>query len=552
MARLSQTALVAGLGEIVGAEHVSTGTAQRVAYSADFWPRAQIWKMGGDVDRYPPDCVVWPADEDEVAAVLRFCNEHRVPVIPYGAGSGVCGGTVPVHGGVVVDVKRMQRLIAIDRTSLTVTAQAGINGQHLEDRVNAHGATLGHFPSSIMCSTLGGWLAARSAGQYSSRYGKIEDMVTSLRVVLADGTILDTRDRTPGAPDWTQLIVGSEGTLGVITSAQLKVHPLPESRVFRGWRFRQVSEGLTAMRQVMQAGLRPAVLRLYDPFDSFIALGGDHGEADTQDPGPLDGLRALFDSSAPARDRAAKVLQPLRPLGGLARRAKRAALGAVLNAPGTLNAALGALPTACLLIIGFEGPRETVRADMWRAGRILAEAGGSDAGAAVGQAWDDHRYDVSFKQAKLYEVGAFLDTMEVASTWDRLYPMYVGVRRALAPHALIMAHFSHAYRDGCSIYFTFAGHRRDSRRAERLHAKIWDVGPRAVHAAGGTAAHHHGVGLAKRDAMVEEHGDMLRVWRALKETFDPRHIMNPGKLFPDAEELPGGDDDALGSLGGSA
>ncbi len=526
MTRLSQSELLEGLAHIVGDAHLSTRQPDRIAYSADFWPRSQIWKLGGDVQRYPPDCIVWPDGEEQVAAVLRFCNAHRIPVIPYGAGSGVCGGTVPLHGGVIVDVKRMNRLLAVDASSMLVRAQAGINGQLFEDRLNARGVTLGHFPSSIMCSTLGGWLACRSAGQFSSRYGKIEDMVTSLRVVFPDGTALDTADRAPGGPDWTQLVVGSEGTLGLITEAELKVNPLPEARSLRGWRFRQLTDGFQAMRMLMQAGLKPMVLRLYDPFDTLMALGKDAGGA--EEVTSADELRAAL---APAE--ASHPVEGGR-LTPFVKRLKRGAMAAGLSVPGLLNRVVHSVPASCLLIVGFEGPREAVRDDMWRAGRLLSEAGGTDAGAAIGNAWLEHRYRVSFKAAKIYEAGAFVDTMEVATTWDRLEGLYKGVVRAMSPHALIMAHFSHAYREGASIYFTFAAYRRDARRAEQSYDRAWQAGLDAVHAAGATASHHHGVGLLKKYAMPAEHGEMLRVWRAMKGALDPANIMNPGKLFPEA------------------
>jgi len=508
MGRLPTSDLIAGLAGIVGEANVSTASADRVAYSVDFWPRTQIWKMGGEIDRYPPDAIVWPANEEQTAKVVAFCNEHKVPIVPYGAGSGVCGGTVPIHGGVIIDVKRMRRVTHMDPVSLTAQVQAGINGMQLEDRLNARNVTLGHFPSSIMCSTLGGWLAARSAGQFSSKYGKIEDMVVGVRVVLADGTVLDTADRTPGSPDWTQLVVGSEGTLGVITGATLKVHPYPEARALRGWRFRKLTDGITAMRLLMQAGLKPMVLRLYDPFDTLMALGKDKGEQ--EEPSAARGLMGMFQSKA-----------------------KRLAIAAGLSAPGVLNTVVHSIPTACLLIVGFEGQTDVVRQDMWHAGRILSEAGGSDAGQSAGLGWLKHRYRVSFKQPKMYQAGAWVDTMEVATTWDRLHQLFQAVMRSVGPHALIMAHFSHAYREGCSIYFTFASFKRDSRRAEEAYQRTWDAALSAVQGVGATASHHHGVGLLKKDAMITEHGEMLRAWRAIKDAFDPNGIMNPGKLFPD-------------------
>lgn len=537
MARLPQSKLLEGLSSIVGEAHISTRHPDRVAYSADFWPRSQIWKLAGDVERYPPDCIVWPADVDQVAAVHRFLDESGIPIIPYGAGSGVCGGTLPVRGGVIVDTKRMNRLTAVDRTSLTVTAQAGINGMHLEDRLNAHGLTLGHFPSSIMCSTLGGWLAARSAGQFSSRYGKIEDMVMNLEVVLADGRVLDTADRGPGEPDWTQLFVGSEGTLGTITKAQLKVNPAAEAQVFRGYRFRQLSDGFQGMRMVLQAGLKPNVLRLYDPFDTIMASGKEAEEEGAVPPEASErpGLFGTILESAGlsgAKDAVSGKVQPL------FQRLKRRAVAGALSVPNLLNRVVQSLPAPCMLIIGFEGDKEQVRNDLWRAGRLLTQAGGSDAGAGPGKAWLEHRYGVSFKASRLYASGAFVDTMEVATTWDRLEGLYKAVVRAIAPHALVMAHFSHAYREGCSIYFTFATYRRDVKRAEHAYGQIWNAALEAAQSAGATASHHHGVGILKKHAMPEEHGEMLSVWRALKDTLDPKGTMNPGKLFPDQAGAP--------------
>lgn len=537
MARLSQAELIAGLSRIVGAEHLSTARPDRIAYSADFWPKAQIWKQGGDIERYPPDCVVWPADEAQVVAILRFCHDHGIPVVPYGGGSGVCGGTIPIHGGVVVDVKRLAQVTDIDHASAVVTAQAGINGQHLEDRLNAAGFTLGHFPSSIMCSTLGGWLAARSAGQFSSRYGKIEDMVLSLRVAFADGTLLDTGDRGPGGPDWTQLICGSEGTLGIITGAQLKVNPVPEARRLRAFRFRHLEDGLRGGRAVMQAGLRPMVLRLYDPFDSLIALGKDKGHDDKPARhSVLDNIRGLLSASSAGPNTGQSERQGIlrRRLGPLSHAAKRVALIGALSAPAIVNRLAAAAPSPCLMIVGFEGHADAVHADAWSAGELLAEAGGVDSGAGPGEHWLAHRYDVSFKQSRIYEMGGFVDTMEVASTWDRLEGMYDAVRKALTPHVFVMAHFSHAYREGCSIYFTFVGFRRDAARSEQLYDRVWRVATDAVVGAGGTVSHHHGVGMSKMNAMVQEHGHMLRVWRALKDVVDPHGVMNPGKLFPDA------------------
>jgi alkyldihydroxyacetonephosphate synthase len=528
MTRIPQEDIVHGVSAIVGPNHVSTKPLDRMSYSVDFWPKTQIWKMAGDVARYKPDAIVWPADRAEVVDLIKYCHAQHVAVVPYGAGSGVCGGTIPIHGGLTVDVKRMNKVISIDHESLTVHAEAGINGQHLEDQLNAVGLTLGHFPSSIMCSTLGGWLACRSAGQFSSRYGKIEDMVLSLSAVIGDGRVLDTAQRTVGEPNWTQLLVGSEGTLGIITDAHLKVHPYPESRLLRGWRFKHLPDALQGMRTLMQSGLKPMVLRLYDPFDSLMALGKGDGEKEPQG-GFLDGL-----STAVGILGDLKIARSASSIADrLFAKIKNGAVSGALATPMVVNRIIHSIPSPCLLIVGFEGKSSRVQDDMWRGSRILRETGGSDAGSKPGEHWLRHRYDVSFKQSKVYAAGGFVDTMEVATTWDRLYHLFTAVREAVSPLALVMAHFSHAYPGGCSIYFTFAAFKRDAAAAEAHYDRLWNTALKAVTSVGATVSHHHGVGLSKKGAMAAEHGEMLRVWRAVKDALDPHGILNPGKLFPD-------------------
>ncbi|MFT5433904.1 MAG: alkyldihydroxyacetonephosphate synthase, partial [Myxococcota bacterium] len=313
-----------------------------MAYSSDMWPRHQIWKMGGQPMRHPPDVVVWPGSEAEVAAVVRACSKYSVPIVPYGAGSGVCGGAVPIRGGVVVDMKRLNRFIEVDDHDLTVTAGPGIIGMHLEEELDARGYTLGHFPSSIVCSTLGGWLAARSAGQFSSRYGKIEDMIVSMRVVLADGSILETGPDQPF--DWTQVIVGSEGILGLITQATLRMHPKPESAAFRGYRFRNLEDAVRAVRLVMQAGLAPHVIRLYDPFDSLL-----HSSGGGQVSSMLDPIRDVLGGR----------------VGAFGKRAsKKVGIAVALSVPAVLNKVVDSISASCLLIVGFEGHRRRVDEDM--------------------------------------------------------------------------------------------------------------------------------------------------------------------------------------------
>jgi alkyldihydroxyacetonephosphate synthase len=489
----------------------STEPADRTAYARDLWPRHQIATRMGVAQPAPPGVIVWPASAGEVGRVLRFAAERKLPVVPFGAGSGVCGGVLPTRETIVLDLKRMRRITGIDGDRLTCDAQAGILGQVLEDGLDGHGFTLGHFPSSIYCSTLGGWLAARSAGQCSGRYGKIEDMVLGMTCVDGRGEVWRT-ERGGDAGALMPLVIGSEGTLAVITDARMRIAPAPPARRFASFSFDSTADGLEAIRTLYQAGLRPAVARLYDPFDSMIARQGKKSRGKRRSaPRPDDdpGMRPGFGTRMLMR---------------------------ALRQPGTLNALTHALPGRALggamLVLVWEDEADIADAELAEASVLCRRGGGRDLGEGPARRWLERRHSVSYRQSPMYAAGAFVDTMEVASTWSRLLPMYEAVRHALTPHVFVMAHFSHAYPDGASIYFTFAGSADDDRTALRIYDQAWRDALRAVVDAGGTLSHHHGVGRSKAPAMRREQGVAVDVVRALKRELDPHGILNPGALLP--------------------
>lgn len=251
--------------EIVGAENVSANHADLMSTCRDYWPVNSIWMLEGAVPALP-QLVVWPQTTAEVSKVLALASERRIPVTPYGEGSGALGGVIPLRGGVMVDLKRMNRIRSLDEKNLMVTVESGLNGALYEEQLNRAGYTGGHFPQSLRCSTVGGWLACRAAGQFSTRYGKIEDMTVSLEAVLPDGTVFSGRSvpRSATGPRIDFLFLGSEGTLGIITSATLRIWPLPEKRHLASYTFEKFEDGLEAIRRFMRAGTRPAVVRLYD------------------------------------------------------------------------------------------------------------------------------------------------------------------------------------------------------------------------------------------------------------------------------------------------
>jgi alkyldihydroxyacetonephosphate synthase len=250
---------------------VSTETADTVETGRDWWPLAMAWALDG-TEPGRAAAVVRPSSVEQVSAVLGLCDAALVPVTTAAGRSGVCGASVPLHGGVLLDMTEMAGIVDVDDRSLLLRVRAGTFGDVLEDELRAaYQVTSGHWPQSVQLSTVGGWLACRGAGQYSTRYGKIEDMVVDMEVVLADGRVLHTGSGGPRAavgPDLNQVFVGSEGTLGVITEATLRVHPVPRTERRAAFGFGSFVEGLDACRRILRRGATPAVLRLYDEAES--------------------------------------------------------------------------------------------------------------------------------------------------------------------------------------------------------------------------------------------------------------------------------------------
>jgi alkyldihydroxyacetonephosphate synthase len=289
-------------------DSVDTSAAGRVAAGRDWWPVALVWAQAGRAPAVPA-VVARPTDARQVAAVLRRCHEDRVPVTPVAGRSGVCGGSIPLHGGVALDLTGLAGLVDVDVTSLLVDVRAGTYGDTLEAELRSGPAlTLGHWPQSIALSTVGGWLACRGAGQYSTRYGKIEDMVAGLEVALADGRLIGIGGRAPRAatgPDLTQVFVGSEGTLGVITQARLRVHPAPGRSRRAAYVVEDFAGGIDACRRVLRRGATPAVLRLHDPVESARSFGVEGGAVlvviDEGDPALVDSTMAVVDAECAGR-----------------------------------------------------------------------------------------------------------------------------------------------------------------------------------------------------------------------------------------------------------
>jgi alkyldihydroxyacetonephosphate synthase len=456
---------IAASGAVVLTDDVSRAEAGR-----DWWPLAIGWAADGAVPQRPA-VVVRPSTTAQVSAVLAACNDAIVPVTPVAGRSGVCGGSIPVFGGVALDLTSLDGLVGVDETSLTADVRAGTFGPDLEAALGQVGAgyTLGHWPQSMDLSTVGGWLACRGAGQYSTRYGKIEDMVLGLEVVLADGRIVHTEGHGPRAatgPNLTQLFVGSEGTLGVITEARFRIHPLPAAQGRRAFGFTTFEAGLAACRKILRRGATPAVLRLYDATES----GRNFDQPDTN-------VLIVLDETDPA----------------------------------LLAATLAVVDDEC----GAAGGAHTLD-------------------DALVERWLGHRNDVS-ALAPLWRGGIVVDTAEIAAPWAALPGLFdevIGSLGAIEGTLVASAHQSHAYTDGACLYFTFAGRGPEGDEAwrERYYRQAWDTVTDATLAHGAVISHHHGIGLNRSRFLPRALGSGFAVLVGLKESFDPVGILNPGKL----------------------
>jgi len=463
-------ALARDLRDLVGGDAVVTDGDLLERYAADTYWKALAARANG-MPLGLPDVAVLPSDEAGVASVLRFANERGLPVVPRGGGSGSQGGAVPVGGGLLLDLTRLDRILDVDEESLTVTAEAGVNGEVLERTLNERGLMLPHYPASVDLATVGGYIAARGSGVLSTRYGKIEDLVLSLRVALADGSVVETVavPRHAVGPELTQLFVGSEGTLGVVTSATLQLVPLPATRRFEAVSFGSVPEGIAAVRSCIARGLRPSVVRLYDET------------------------------------------------------ATRTSLGPVVE-----RDLVGVCTVFC-----FEGEPAVADAEAETLLTLVRSHGGSVLDDGLGETWWRRRYEF-YKPPHHPELPSIWGTIEAVAPYARIYDVYQAVKRAVeAPYAehglTLKVHFSHWYPWGTMMYGRFVIP-DGGPEAIDLHDRIWDDAVRAMLGAGGVMNDHHGVGVKLAPYMRAQHGPALDVLRRIKEVLDPNRIMNPGKL----------------------
>ncbi|MGE5283220.1 MAG: FAD-binding oxidoreductase [Chloroflexota bacterium] len=478
--------------EAVGEENVFTGVEDRVRHATGCGYADLVRLRSGRLEE-APDAVLLPTDPAQVQRVLGLFAAENVAVVPFGGGTSVVGGVAPLRGShprlASLDLSRL-RGVEVDKRSLTATLGAGLRGPEAEAELARHGVVLGHYPQSFEYATIGGFAATRSAGQASSGYGRIDALVTSIRLLAPAGDLrtLDTPHSAAG-PALRELVVGSEGTLGVIPDVTVRVRPAPRLRRYEAWIAESFEAGAEIVRALAQGPGLPDVIRVSDEEETEVslALSGPRGLAGTLFGGYL-GLR--------------------RKRGG------------------------------CLVVVGIEGDEESVARRRALSVRELRRGGAAYLGQAAGRSWEHGRFQGPYLRDTLMDMGALVETLETAHTWSRLGELHEAVggaiRDALATQGtpgLVFCHLSHAYADGASLYFTFVARARHGEEVEQWRA-VKQAASEAIVAAGGTITHHHAVGRDHAAYMEAEIGRSgLDVLRAVKERLDPAGIMNPGKLI---------------------
>lgn len=458
-----------------------------------------------------PDGVAFPTTEADVAWLIAFATETGARLIPYGGGTSVVGHVNPSPGDspvLSVDMGRMVRLLAFDETSRLATFGAGVDGPHLEAELRAWGYTLGHFPQSFELSTLGGWIATRSSGQQSLYYGRIEDLFAGGRLISPVGWLdLPPFPASAAGPDLRQLVLGSEGRLGVVTQASVRVSPSPEREDFHAIVFPDWTQGIAAVRDMAQAWLPLSMLRLSDALETTttLALAG--------------------------QERRVSLFERLLRIRGLG-------------------------PDKCMLLVGVTGRDGVVKAARKQAIEAARAYGGVHVGRTMGNEWRKSRFRTPYLRNTLWELGYAVDTLETAVRWSDVLPTADAIRRVLrgglddlGEHVHVFAHLSHVYPDGASIYVTYlfrlpqthspqrgasinSGRCLDSDETLRRWRLLKTAASHAIVAAGGTISHQHGVGVDHASYLPAEKGDLgMATLRDLCKIFDPGGVMNPGKLI---------------------
>jgi len=465
----NKTKIVSKLAEIVGENNVSTKNIDILAYTKDSTLIAFNWTLQGKIAGLP-DIITWPETVKHISEILKLANKEKIPVIPYAEGSGVVGGAIAIRGGIILDMKKFNKVLEINDKDLTVTAQTGINGMNLERFLNDKGYTTGHIPQSLYTSSLGGWIAHRAAGQFSTKYGKIEDIVMGMEIVLPQGDIINFKPiaRASTGPQFDKLFIGGEGTLGIVTKATLKIWPSPEKRTLISYAFPTFEDSLEATRQILRQQIYPAVMRIYDADETFRHFG--HIE-----------------------------------------KAKN----------------------KVMVVFVCEGIGRLVDLEEQITKETCEKNNGVECGDEPVEHWFETRFKVT-DTSSTPTFQLVFDTIEIGFLWDKAADMYHSVIEAtkkVKGMVMITAHVSHFYPNGVGFYFTFAGVPPKELTDLEFYQEVWDTVIKTVEDCGGSFGHHHGVGINRSKWMPVEWGKSFDTLKKIKKLLDPNNILNPGKIY---------------------
>ncbi len=483
---------------------------EQASQNASLRLRAAIGRSYHDIIRsmtgqmlHAPDFILFPKTDDDVTHILKQATDKSITINTFSGGSNVTGAYEIEETDQVVcslNMKHMDMLLELDEVSQTATFQAGIFGPKLEEILNSKGFTMGHFPQSFEFSTLGGWLATRSAGQESGLYGKIEDIVLGIKVITPSGSMEDVDfPRHASGIDLYPLFIGSEGTLGIITQAKVRIHKLPESYSWKSALFKDYASGMEALKEMIQVGIHPSIVRLSDPMETKM-------------------LSLMSNSKkGPVQQFVQNIMKSYLVSKGFSK--------------------------PCIMMMRFAIKSESSKTDMKVATRISKKHGAKMLPASVSETWEMNRFALPYLRDPLVQHRIMIDTFETVTYWQNIVPLYEHIQKALADHSdyfdkggFLFCHVSHAYLTGASLYFTMLA-RQEKGNEVNQWLQLKEVVSNAVIEHGGAISHHHGVGKDHRKWYRQKLGESSRqLLSQIKGLLDPKRVLNPGKLFDEKKD----------------
>jgi len=466
-----------------------------------------LWRMRRGMINRAPDVVLLPESHDDVVKIVNAAQKHNVVLIPFGGGTNVTGCVEPNPFETrrmiaSVDIRRMSKMISIDKQSRTAVFQVGVMGPDLDEQLGRHGFMFGHDPDSYIYSCLGGWIGARSSGAYSNKYGDIEDMVLAVKLVTPGRGVIET----PVAPrqcgmDLKHIIIGSEGAIGIVTEATIKIEPLPAVRRYEGWLFPSFEAGFAAFYKLTNAGISPCCLRLYDDDETRMSFAL---KTDT----PF--VQTVLSKG---------IKQFLSTVKGF-----------------DMN-------KVCLCIIGFEGTQTVVDFQRAQTKGIFCRHNAFNVGTGAGDNWQEKKYDLPYFRDFALSHKLWADVFETTTVYSEALSLWKGVKDAVrqvwkaeGKKGWIGCHTAHQYKTGCCLYFTFAGQQFDDNDMATLFA-IKRAATEVMIKCKGNLTHHHGIGYEHVPWMPRYYQQGALDWMLrMKADLDPQDICNPGKLLPPARK----------------